>query len=188
MRDFVLIILGGVGGAIVSWIGNLINDLISHRKEIQRLTYLRKLEVCENAMGVIGMMRDKLAPIILWGQQDLIPQNLQEVDSRCNDLSHYLTTTLTDIYKLYLYFDIRKIDEKYKLWELVPTFVGACAEIKQLNVDVQNKSLSEAEWNEVELKLREFVTAIINLLKLIDKYLAEIAELLQKEVVGHIKR
>ena len=101
-----LIILGGVGGAVVSWAGNLINNLINHKREIKRLTYLRKLEVCENAMGVIGTMRDKLVPILVLAKQDPTYQTCDEVSQWCADLHKYLNTTMTEIYKLYLYFDL----------------------------------------------------------------------------------
>lgn len=187
MREIFLILLGGASGAVVSWIGNMINNAINHKKEIQRLTYSRKLESSENAMGVIGMMRDQLAPIILWGRKDLTPQNQQEFTRRCDELSHYLNSTLTEIYKLYLYFDFKKLEKKYKLEELMPLFVDACDEIMQLNQSICEKTLSADEWHEAEFILRQYIKAKVTALELVDQYFADVVEILKNNVSCYCK-
>lgn len=40
--QFVLVLCGGVGGAILTWIGTVINNRINHNRELVRMTYQRK--------------------------------------------------------------------------------------------------------------------------------------------------
>lgn len=177
-----LIILGGVGGAVVSWAGNLINNLINHKREIKRLTYLRKLEVCENAMGVIGTMRDKLVPILVLAKQDPTYQTCDEVSQWCADLHKYLNTTMTEIYKLYLYFDLEKLENKYKLNELMPKLAQANVEIIQVNIDIQNKTLTGGDVHNINSRIKACLDVYFNGLELMNQYFSAVAEMLKKEI------
>lgn len=182
MSEFVLVLVGGVGGAIVSWMGSMITGAINHNREVRRMTYLHRLEVCEKAMAVICGMRDQLAQIILYAKRDENSKNEHEVAKRCDELSRYIDSAMSEVYKLYLYFDLESIEKKYKLDELMPMYMNACVEMQQISQGLEQQSLSEKEWDDLGTQIKQFSRARIEAMELTDAYFAEVAEILRGSV------
>lgn len=108
LGQFVLVLCGGVGGALPTWIDTLINNRIHHNRELARMTYQRKLMVCETTMGILGSAKDKLTSI-----RAHLKQNMQQIDGAAlqdtvSKMQNLMNIAETETYKLYLYYDDRR--------------------------------------------------------------------------------
>ena len=179
LGQFVLVLCGGVGGALLTWIGTLINNRIHHNRELARMTYQRKLMVCETTMGILGSAKDKLTSI-----RAHLKQNMQQIDGAAlqdtvSKMQKLMNTAEIEIYKLYLYYDIEEVERKLNLQELLPMVLELNSAVSEMNNAIVQGKVS---LEEQDRKLQKILALYEYFIERFDNFFTEIIELMKKDV------